>query len=408
MKAIDRFLKYVKVHTTSDPDSTNHPSSERQKVLGNILVDELHQLGITNAYIDENSYVYASIKSNDDGYPTIGLIAHLDTSPDISGENVNPRIIYNYDGQDVILNKEENIILKVNEFPDLKTRVGETLIVTDGKTLLGADDKAGICEIMSVIEYLLTHPEFKHGKILICFTPDEEIGEGTTCFDYQNFKCDFAYTVDGGKEGSIDYENFNAASCHVTINGVNIHPGSAKGHMVNSILVAQEFNSLLPSFNIPANTENYEGFNHLNDIAGTVEKTDMYYIIRNHDFEKFNKQKEDFLNIKDFINKKYSSNTCEVEIKDSYYNMYEVLKNHMYIVDLAIESIKEANLTPIITPIRGGTDGARLTFEGIICPNLGTGGANFHGRYEYITVEGINKSIEVILNILKNSKNIKK
>ena len=408
MKAIDRFLNYVKVHTTSDPDSQNHPSTERQKVLGNILVDELHQLGITNAYINENSYVYASIESNDDGYPSIGLIAHLDTSPDISGENVNPQIIYNYDGLDVILNKEENIILKVSEFPDLKTRVGETLIVTDGKTLLGADDKAGICEIMSVVEYLVTHPEFKHGKVLICFTPDEEIGEGTACFDYQNFKCDFAYTVDGGKEGSIDYENFNAASCHVTINGVNIHPGSAKGHMVNSILVAYEFNSLLPSFNIPANTENYEGFNHLNDIVGTVEKTDMYYIIRNHDFEKFDKQKEDFLNIKDFINKKYSSNTCEVEIKDSYYNMYEVLKNHMYIVDLAIESIKEANLTPIITPIRGGTDGARLTFEGIICPNLGTGGANFHGRYEYITVEGINKSIEVILNILKNSKNIKK
>lgn len=408
MKAIDRFLNYVKVHTTSDPDSQNHPSTERQKVLGNILVDELHQLGITNAYIDNSSYVYAFLEANDKDYPTIGLIAHLDTSPDISGENVNPQIIYNYDGLDVILNKEENIILKVSEFPDLKTRVGETLIVTDGKTLLGADDKAGICEIMTVVEYLVTHPEFKHGKVLICFTPDEEIGEGTSCFDYQNFKCDFAYTVDGGKEGSIDYENFNAASCHVTINGVNIHPGSAKGHMVNSILVAYEFNSLLPSFNIPANTENYEGFNHLNDIVGTVEKTDMYYIIRNHDFEKFNKQKEDFLNIKEFINKKYSSNTCEVEIKDSYYNMYEVLKNHMYIVDLAIESIKEANLTPIITPIRGGTDGARLTFEGIICPNLGTGGANFHGRYEYITVEGINKSIEVILNILKNSKNIKK
>lgn len=408
MTVLNRFLKYVKIHTTSDPDSPAHPSSERQRNLGNILVEELHQLGITNAYIDKHCYVYGSIDANASGYPTIGLIAHLDTSSDISGENVNPQIIYNYDGNDVILNKEENIILKVNEFPDLKTRTGETLIVTDGKTLLGADDKAGICEIMSVCEYLLTHPEFEHGKILICFTPDEEIGEGTTCFDFENFKCDFAYTIDGGKEGSIDYENFNAASCKVTINGVNIHPGSAKGHMVNSILIAQEFNSLLPSFNIPANTELYDGFNHLNDINGTVEKTEMFYIIRNHDFEKFNKQKEDFINIKDFLNKKYFSNTCEVEIKDSYYNMYEVLKDHMYIVDLAIDSIKEANLSPIITPIRGGTDGARLTFEGIICPNLGTGGANFHGRYEYITLEGINKSIEIILNILKNSKNIKK
>ena len=407
MEALNRFLRYVKVHTTSNPDSQNHPSSEIQKNLGNLLVEELHDLGIDNAYIDEHSYVYAKIERNSLDYPTIGLIAHLDTSPDISGENVNPRIIYDYDGLDVVLNKEENIVLKVDEFPDLKTRIGETLIVTDGLTLLGADDKAGICEIMTVCEYLVNNPEFKHGDILICFTPDEEIGEGTTCFDYQNFKCDFAYTVDGGKEGSIDYENFNAASCKVTINGVNIHPGSAKGHMVNSILVASEFNSLLPSFNIPANTELYEGFNHLNDIVGTVEKTDMYYIIRNHNMELFNKQKQDFLNIQEFINKKYFPNTCEVTIKDSYYNMYEVLKDHMYIVDLAIESIKEANLTPIITPIRGGTDGARLTFEGIICPNLGTGGANFHGRYEYITVEGIKKSIEVILNILKNSKNIK-
>ena len=407
MKIIDRFLKYVQIETTSNPDSTNHPSSDIQFNLGNILVDELHELGVVDAYIDKHCYVYGSIEANSDGFPTIGLIAHMDTSPDISGKNVNPQIIDNYDGKDVVLNKQDNIILKVSEFPDLKTRIGQTLIVTDGHTLLGADDKAGICEIMSVIEYLKNNPNFKHGKILICFTPDEEIGEGTTCFDFKNFQCDFAFTIDGGKEGSIDYENFNAASCHVTINGVNIHPGSAKGHMVNSILIAQEFNSLLPAFNIPANTEMYEGFNHLNDIVGTVEKTDMYYIIRNHDINKFNKQKQDFENIKEFINKKYFPNTCEVTIKDSYFNMYEVLKNHMYIIDLAIEATKEANLTPIITPIRGGTDGARLTFEGIICPNLGTGGANFHGRYEYITLEGMEKSIEVILNILKNSKNIK-
>lgn len=408
MKAIDRFLKYVKIETTSNPDSSSHPSSDIQFNLGNILVAELKELGVNDAYIDNHCYVYGSIEANCDGYPTIGLIAHMDTSFDISGKDVKPRIIPNYDGLDVILDKENNIILKVSEFPDLKSRIGQTLIVTDGHTLLGADDKAGICEIMSVIEYLHNNPSFKHGKILICFTPDEEIGEGTSCFNFKDFKCDFAFTIDGGKEGSIDYENFNAASCHVTINGVNIHPGSAKGHMVNSILVAQEFNSLLPSFDIPANTEMYEGFNHLNDISGTVEKTDMYYIIRNHDMNKFKKQKQDFLNIQDFINKKYSNNTCQVEIKDSYYNMYEVLKDHMEIIDLAIEATKNANLTPIITPIRGGTDGARLTYEGIICPNLGTGGANFHGRYEYITIEGIEKSIEVILNILKDSKNIKR
>lgn len=407
MNIIDRFIKYVKIETTSNPDTNTHPSSELQFDLGKLLVSELHEIGITNAYLDEHCYVYGSLDANCDGFPTIGLIAHMDTSYDASGKNVNPRIITNYNGEDVVLNKENNIILKVSEFPDLKTRKGETLIVTDGLTLLGADDKAGICEIMCVLEYLLSNPDFKHGKILICFTPDEEIGEGTTCFNYDYFKCDFAFTVDGDKEGSIDYENFNAASCHVQINGVNIHPGSAKGHMINSILVAGEFNSLLPSFNIPANTENYEGFNHLNDICGNVEKTDMHYIIRNHDINQFNKQKLDFINISEFINKKYHNDTCQVTITDSYYNMYEIVKNHMYIIDLALKAIKAAQLTPIIKPIRGGTDGARLTYNGIICPNLGTGGANFHGRYEYITLEGMEKAIEVILNILKYSKDIK-
>ena len=400
MSVTSRLLTYVKVHTTSDPNSTSHPSTEIQKDLGRILVDELHELGLHDAYIDEHSYVYASLDGNDSSLPTIGLIAHLDTSFDASGKDVMPRIIPNYDGGDVVLNDKENIILKVSDYPELAKRKGETLICTNGLTLLGADDKAGIAEIMTAIETIISSG-MKHGKILVCFTPDEEIGEGTACFNYDYFKCDYAFTIDGGIEGSINYENFNAASALVTLNGVNIHPGSAKGHMVNSIELAYEFYGLLPSFEKPQFTENYEGFNHLNDIKGNVEKTELGFIIRNHNMDLFNKQKNDFMIARDIINKKYGNNTCRVDIKDSYFNMYEILKDHMDIIDLTIEATKMANLTPIIVPIRGGTDGARLTYEGIICPNLGTGGANFHGRFEYITTEGMERSTEVILNIFR-------
>lgn len=403
MRAYERLLKYVTIHTTSDPKSTSHPSSEIQKDLGKILVDELKELGIKNAFMDEYSYVYASLDANANGYPTIGLIAHLDTSSDASGKNVLTQLVKNYDGKDIILNKEKNIILSVNEYPELANRKGETIICTDGTTLLGADDKAGIAEIMTALEYFIT-TNTPHGKIMICFTPDEEIGEGTTMFNYDIFKCDYAFTIDGGIEGSINYENFNAASAIVTINGINIHPGSAKGHMINSIEVASEFQSLLPQFDKPQYTEMYEGFNHIVGIQGMVEKTELEYIIRNHNMDLFNKQKNDFRLAEDFINKKYGKGTCEVKIEDSYLNMYEYLKDHMDIIDLVIEATKKANLEPLIAPIRGGTDGARLTYNGIMCPNLGTGGANFHGRFEYASVEGMDKCVEVIKNVLILSK----
>ncbi|MBO4667081.1 MAG: peptidase T [Bacilli bacterium] len=403
MRAYERLLKYVKVHTTSNPNSTSHPSTKIQKDLGKIMVEELKELGIKDSFMDEHCYVYGSLEATDKHLPTIGLIAHLDTSFDASGENVRPKIIPNYDGKDVILNKEENIILKVSDYPELAKRKGETLICTDGLTLLGADDKAGIAEIMTALEVIINE-KIPHGKIMICFTPDEEIGEGTTCFNYDLFKCDYAFTIDGGIEGSINYENFNAASCLVTINGINIHPGSAKGHMVNSIELAYEFYNLLPPFAKPEFTEKYEGFNHLNDINGNVEKTTLGFIIRNHNMDLFNKQKEDFYLIRDFMNKKYGEGTVIIDIKDSYFNMYEILKDHMEIIDLVIDATKEAGLVPLIAPIRGGTDGARLTYEGIICPNLGTGGANFHGRFEYITAEAMDRCVEVILNIIKKAK----
>ena len=403
MRAYERLIKYVKVHTTSDPNSVTHPSTEIQKDLGRIMVDELKDLGLSDAFMDDYSYVYASLDATDNKLPTIGLIAHLDTSFDASGKNVEPKIIPNYDGKDVILNSSQNIILKVSDYPELAMRKGETLICTNGLTLLGADDKAGIAEIMTTLEILINE-KIPHGKILVCFTPDEEIGEGTTCFNYDIFKCDYAFTIDGGIEGSINYENFNAASAEVIINGINIHPGSAKGHMVNSIELAYEFYNLLPKFQKPQFTENYEGFNHLNDIKGNVEKTEMGFIIRNHNMELFKKQKEDFYLIRDFLNKKYGENTCIVNITDSYYNMYEILKDHMDIIDLIIKATELANLKTLIHPIRGGTDGARLTYNGIICPNLGTGGASFHGRFEYITAEAMDRATEVIVNIIKIAK----
>ena len=402
MKSFARFLNYVKINTMSDPNSTSHPSTKCQFNLGKVLVDELLDLGVTNAYMDKYGYVYGYIPSNSKkDIKTIGFISHMDTSPDLTGENVNPRMIFNYNGEDVVLNEEKNIVMSVKEFPFLKNRVGETLIVTDGTTLLGADDKAGIAEIMTLVEYIHDHKEFEHGMIRICFTPDEEIGEGTSKFNYEEFKVDFAYTVDGGAEGSIDYENFNAASADVEINGINIHPGSAKGHMINSILIAMEFNNLLPSFNKPENTTMYEGFNHLNDIEGTVENTKMHYIIRNHDKELFNKQKQNFLDIQEFLNKKYETNPVKLTIKDTYYNMYEYLKDHMEIVDIAKEATIMEGITPIISPIRGGTDGATLTYNNILCPNLGTGGYNCHGRYECITTEAMDRCVNILINIVK-------
>lgn len=402
MKTYARFLNYVKIYTTSDPFSNLHPSTEIQKDLGEILVEELKELGINDAYMDKYGYVYGTIDANTTKeIDTIGFIAHMDTSPDLSGNNVNPKIIFDYDGNDVILNNDKSIIMKVSEFPFLKELVGQNLIVTDGNTLLGADDKAGIAEIMGLIEYLQNHPEIKHGKIKIAFTPDEEIGEGPLYFDLKFFDAKYAYTVDGGKEGGINYENFNAASCKVTVNGINIHPGSAKNIMKNSILIAMEFNRMLPVQMIPSFTENYEGFNHLNDISGDVEKTNMNYIIRNHDMNLFNKQKEDIINIQKYLNDKYGNNTIEVEFKDSYYNMKEIIKNHMEVIEIAKKATENAKVEPFFSPIRGGTDGAQLTYKGLICPNLGTGGHNAHGRFECITIESMEKCTNILINIVK-------
>ena len=404
-KLLERFLKYVSVETTSDPESNLHPSSPKEFDLINILEEEIKDLGLTNIYKSKEGYLYAKFpKNTKEEYYTIGLIAHVDTSSDMSGKDIKAQIHNNYNGEDIILNKDLNIVMETKEFSFLKELKGRTLITTDGTTLLGADDKAGIAEILAAIEFLNENPQIEHGDIYIAFTPDEEIGEGTLFFELDKFPCDFAYTVDGGQEGEINYENFNAASALVKVKGINIHPGSAKDHMVNSMLIAMEFNSLLDPNMIPAKTEMYEGFNHLNQISGSVEETTMHYIIRNHNKELFNKQKEEFINIQNALNKKYPSQPVNVELKDSYFNMYDIIKDHMEIVQIAIKSTEEADVKVSISPIRGGTDGATLTYKGLNTPNLGTGGFNFHGKYECITLEGMEKVVQIILNIIKNVK----
>ncbi len=404
MQAYQRFLKYIKYNTTSDPNSGLHPSSDGQKDLGRLLVEELKELGLSDAHLDGYSYVYATLPKNTENVPTLAFIAHLDTSPDLSGENVKARIIENYDGNDVLLNKEENIIMKVKEFPFLERLKNQSLIVTDGTTLLGADDKAGIAEIMTMVAHLVKHPEIPHGDIKIIFTPDEEIGEGPLFFDYEKVNARYAYTVDGGMEGMINYENFNAASCLVEVKGLNIHPGTAKNHMKNSLLVAMEFNGMLPANMVPASTEGYEGFFHLNNLDGNVENTKMHYLLRNHDKELFQKQKDTLVQIQTFLNHKYGPNTIKLSIKDSYYNMKDILKDQMEVVEIAMKAVEKAGLEPFIYPIRGGTDGAQLTYNGLPCPNLGTGGWNFHGRYECITIEAMDKCTEVLLKIVETVK----
>lgn len=402
MKTYQRFLEYVKTNTQSDPDSNQHPSSEIQKHLGIKLVSELKELGLTDAFMDEHSYVYATLKANTEKeIEAIGFISHLDTSPDFSGENVKASVIDNYDGNDVVLNQKAGITMKTSEFPFLKDLKEQSLIVTDGTTLLGADDKAGIAEIMTMLEYFQDHPEIEHGIIRIAFTPDEEIGEGPLFFNYDYFQVRYAYTVDGGKEGVINYENFNAASCNVTIHGINIHPGSAKNIMRNSILVAMEFNSMLPPEAVPSHTELYEGFFHLNSIQGDVETTKLNYIIRNHDKSLFRKQKDEIIRIQNYLNEKYGKDTVECEIHDTYYNMVDIIQDHMEVIKTAEKAIKDSGMTPAFSPIRGGTDGAQLTYHGLICPNLATGGWNAHGRYECITVEAMEKCTETLINIVK-------
>ena len=397
-----RLLKYVKVNTVSDPKSETLPSTQIQFDLAKILVEDLREIGVKDATLDENCYVMGSIPGNAKNAPAIGLIAHMDTSPEFSGENVKPQIIEDYDGNDIVLNKDLNIVMKVSDFPYLADFKGHTLITTDGTTLLGADNKAGIAEIMEVAKYFIDNPDVKHGDIKICFTPDEEVGRGTEKFDLEKFGADFAYTLDGSFEGEIEYENFNAASAVVKIHGTNIHPGSAKHKMKNSLLIAMEFNALLPVFDVPQYTEGYEGFYHLDEAGGTVELTTLEYIIRDHDMEKFTARKEFMTKAAAFINEKYGEGTAEIEIKDSYFNMREHILPVMHIVDSAVAAMEKTGVKPIVKAIRGGTDGAALSYKGLPTPNIFTGGFNYHGRYEAVSVQSMNKAIATVIEILKS------
>lgn len=401
---IEKFLRYVKIDTESC-ESDVVPSTEKQKDLARLLIKELGEMGASDIRFDEeHCYVYATIPSNlPEGQqaPTVGFIAHMDTSPAVSGANVNPRIVEGYAGGDIVLNEEKDIILSEQENPELCRFVGKSLIVTDGTTLLGADDKAGVAEIMTMAEYLLTHPEFLHGTIRIGFTPDEEVGRGVAFFDVEGFGADFAYTVDGGDLGELEYENFNAAGAKLVVHGRSVHPGSAKNKMLNAILLAQEFQSLLPVYENPASTEMYEGFYHADSISGTVEEVTVDYIIRDHDREKFEQKKAFFAQCVDFLNAKYGREICEAHINDSYFNMKEkIMPDNAHLIDNAVKAMEKAGVTPVISPIRGGTDGARLSFMGLPCPNLCTGGMNYHGRYEYICVESMISCVEILKNIV--------
>ncbi|ASW42470.1 peptidase T [Clostridium isatidis] len=399
-KVEEKFLEYVKINTKSDETTGTTPSTKEQLVLAEKLYDELKKLGLKDARISEYGYVYATLESNTDkDIPTIGFIAHMDTAPDYSGKNVKPQIIENYDGGDIKLNDVD--ILSPSFSKELKNYVGQRLITTDGTTLLGADDKAGIAEIMTAIEYLVENPEIKHGTIKIAFTPDEEIGEGADHFDVEGFGADFAYTMDGGTIGELEFENFNAASAKVIIHGVNVHPGYAKNKMINSIMVANEFINALPLEEVPEKTEGREGFNHLTDINGTVEKTTLNYIIRDFTTEGFEERIKDFEDITRSLNEVYGEGTVELSIKESYRNMREKIEPLMHIVETAKQAMIDSGITPKITAVRGGTDGARLSFMGLPTPNIFAGGENFHGKYEYIPIESMEKAVEVIINIIK-------
>ena len=397
-KVVQRFLKYVTFDTTANPNNSNCPSSEGQKVFANYLVEELKSLGLEDAHVDENSYVMATLKGNTEGVETIGFISHLDTAPDVTGKNVKPKIIKNYDGKDIVLNEELNIITSSNDYPDLKKFIGEDLIVTDGTTLLGADDKAGISEIVTAIEYLVNNPEIKHGDIKIGFTPDEEIGRGADLFNVEKFGAKYAYTIDGGIMGELQYENFNAAGATITIQGRNVHPGAAKNKMINALHIAAEISQMFPQSERPETTEGYEGFYHLNDINGNVENATMVYIIRDHSKEKFEYRKQYMKDAISKVSEKYNGRVT-LELNDQYYNMKEKVEPVKFIVDIAEEAMKECDITPIIVPIRGGTDGARLSFMGLPCPNMFTGGPNFHSKNECIPIIALEKCSNLIVKI---------
>ncbi len=402
MDILNRFLNYVKIHTTSDETNDSCPSTNRQFDLANFLSEELKRTGLKEVSLDEHGYLMATLPANSDvKTPVIGFIAHMDTSPDYSGENVNPQIIENYQGQEIILNSEKDMKLSPDYFTEMKDYIGKTLITTDGTTLLGADDKAGITAIVSAMEYLISHPEIKHGKIRIGFTPDEEIGRGAKLFDVNKFGADWAYTIDGGGIGELEYENFNAAGAKVYIKGKSVHPGYAFGKMVNASLMAMEFIKSLPVGETPAKTKGYEGFYHLTKMSGDVSSAQLEYIIRDHDREKFNKRKDFFMNIADKINSTHGEDIVSVELKDQYFNMKEKVEPVIHIVDLAQKAMEMAGVVPIRKPIRGGTDGSQLSFKGLPCPNIFTGGHNFHGPYEYIPLESLVKARDVVVNICK-------
>lgn len=400
MTVTDRFLKYISFDTQSDENAAITPSTTKQMLLAQDLKSEVEALGLTEISLDEHAYLMATLSANtDEKLPTIGFIAHLDTSPDMSGANVKPRIVEHYDGKDIILNETENIILSPKMFPELLEHTGEDIIVTDGTTLLGADDKAGIAEIMTAVQYLIDHPEIKHGKIRIAFNPDEEIGMGASKFDVEKFGCDWAYTVDGGEVGELEYENFNAAAAKVKIKGLNVHPGYAKNKMRNAGLIAMQFAGMLPTQERPEHTEGYEGFFHLTGMTGTVEEAELSYIVRDHDAAKFERRLKQMEEITRYLNTVYPD-AIHLEIKQQYRNMREIVEPRKQIVELAEKAMKEAGITPLVRPIRGGTDGAQLSFKGLPCPNIFAGGLNFHGRYEFVPVQSMEKAVEVIVNIV--------
>lgn len=409
-KILERFLRYIAIDTASDPESNSQPSTAKQLDLSRLLVKELQEMGVTEVSLDQHGYVMATIPSNlptgfkyKDGskIPAIGFIAHVDSAPDAPGKVTNPQIIKNYNGKDIVINREKGMIMTVEDFPELPDYKGQTIITTDGTTLLGADDKAGIAEIMTAVDYIMGNPDFLHGEIKIGFTPDEEIGRGVDKFDVKKFGADYSYTLDGGQIGELEYENFNAASAKIFVQGRNIHPGYAKDKMVNAIILASEFNALLPVEQRPEFTQHYEGFFHIIRFDATVEEAMIQYIIRDHDTEKFEQKKNLVEESITYMNKKYGEGRFRLEMKDQYYNMRKQVEPHYHIVEKAVQAMEMAGVTPQIKPIRGGTDGARLSFMGLPCPNIFAGGHNFHGRYEYIPLESMVKATEVILNIIK-------
>lgn len=403
-KLLSRFLNYVKIYSTSDPESESTPSTAQQWNVAKFIFEELKSIGLEEVEIDGNGYIYGYVPSNleEEARPTIGFISHYDTSPDFSGENVNPQVWENYDGEDLVLNKETNFTLSPSRFESLKNYIGQTLITTDGTTLLGADDKAGCAEIVTAAEYLMAHPEIKHGRIALGFTPDEEIGRGAHKFNVEKFGAEWAYTMDGGEVGELEYENFNAAGAVVKIHGLSVHPGYAYGKMVNAALLAAEFIKMLPENETPATTRGFEGFFHLMDITADISEAKLQYIIRDHDAAKFEARKALMLQKVEELNKKYGENTAEIEIKEQYRNMKQQFEGKMHIIDIAAQAMRKAGIEPKIKAIRGGTDGAQLSYMGLPCPNIFAGGINFHGPYEYVALESMEKAVAVIVNITQS------